>query len=60
MAERADTIVRHGSSECVHCHGLLEGVAGQVIERRQVHDLPVWRVEVTEHQMEEVVCPSCQ
>jgi len=60
MAEKADTIVRRGPSECVHCHELLEGVTGQVIERRQVHDLPVWRVKVTEHQMEEVVCPSCQ
>ncbi len=60
MAEQPDTIVRHTPRECEHCHEPLEGGAGQVIERRQVHDLPVWRVEVTEHQVEEVMCPRCR
>jgi transposase len=60
MAEQPDRMVVHGPSECVHCHLLLEGVVSQVIERRQVHDLPVWRVQVTEHQVEEVMCPRCQ
>ena len=60
MAEQPDRVVVHGPSECVHCHLLLEGVVSQVIERRQVHDLPMWRVQVTEHQVEEVMCPRCQ
>jgi transposase len=60
MVEQPDTIVSHRPRECGHCHQPLEGVAGQVVERRQVQDLPVWRVEVKEHQVEEVVCPSCQ
>jgi transposase len=60
MVEQADTIVTHRPRECAHCHQPLEGVAGQVIERRQVQDLPVWRVEVKEHQVEEVRCPCCQ
>ena len=32
----------------------LEAVAGQVSERRQIHDLPVLRLEVREHQVEQV------
>ena len=60
MAEQPDKKVIHGPSECVHCHLPLEGVAGRMIERRQVHDLPRWRIEVTEHQVEEVECPRCQ
>jgi len=47
-------------SDTPQCHLPLEGVAGQMIERRQVHDLPRWRIEVTEHQVEEVECPRCQ
>ena len=60
MVESPDTMVSHRPSECAHCHGPLEGVGGQVVEHRQVQDLPVWRVEVSEHQVEEVICPSCQ
>jgi transposase len=60
MVESPDTMVSHRPSECAHCHGPLEGVGGHVVERRQVQDLPVWRVEVSEHQVEEVICPSCQ
>jgi transposase len=60
MVEQPDTIVTHRPGECAHCHHSFEGVAGQVIERRQVQDLPLWRVEVKEHQVEEVRCPCCQ
>jgi len=60
MVEQPDTIVTPRPGECAHCHHPLEGVAGQVIERRQVQDLPLWRVEVKEHQVEEVLCPCCQ
>jgi len=38
----------------------LEGVAGHVKERQQVHDLPEVRLWVRDHQVEEVCCPRCQ
>jgi transposase len=60
MAEKPDTIVLHRRSECFQCQQPLEGVAGQIIECRQVQDLPVWRVVVSEHQIEQVTCPHCQ
>jgi transposase len=60
MVEQPDRIVSHRPRKCLHCHEPLEAVAGRVIERRQVHDLPVWRVQVSEHRVEEVLCPRCQ
>lgn len=55
-----DEVVRHRPRVCTHCQQPLEGVAGQIKERRQVHDLPEVRLAVREHQVEEVCCPTCQ
>jgi len=55
-----DEVVRHRPLVCVHCQQPLEGVVGQIKERRQVHDLPEIRLLVREHQVEEVSCPACQ
>lgn len=55
-----DEVVCHRPLVCVHCQQPLEGVAGQLKERRQVHDLPEIRLVVREHQVEEVCCPTCQ
>jgi len=55
-----DEVVRHRPVVCDHCHQLLEGIARQVKERRQIHDLPQVRLVVQEHQVEEVCCPACQ
>ena len=55
-----DEVVHHRSQVCAHCQQSLEGVVGQVKERRQVHDLPAVRLVVQEHQVEEVCCPACQ
>jgi transposase len=52
-------VVRHRPLVCAHCQQPLEGVAGQIKERRQVHDLPEVRLLVREHQVEEVCCPTC-
>jgi transposase len=55
-----DAVVRHRPVVCVHCQQPLEGIAGQLKERRQVYDLPEVRLLVREHQVEEVCCPICQ
>lgn len=60
QAASPDEVVRHRPLVCAHCQQPLEGVAGQLKERRQVHDLPQVRLVVREHQMEEVCCPACQ
>ena len=55
-----DEVVRHRPQVCAHCQQSLEGIVGQLKERRQVHDLPEVRLVVREHQVEEVRCPACQ
>ncbi len=55
-----DEVVQHRPLVCGYCQYPLEGVVGQLKERRQVHDLPEVRLVVREHQVEEVCCPACQ
>ena len=55
-----DEVVHYRPPVCAHCQQPLEGVSGQVKERRQVHDLSEIRLLVREHQVEEVCCPACQ
>jgi len=54
-----DRVVVHRLKECGHCHTSLEEVRASRHEKRQVFDLPVVKVEVTEHQVEIKRCPRC-
>lgn len=55
-----DEVVRHRPLVCGHCQQPLEGIAGHIKERRQIHDLPEVQLVVREHQVEELCCPACQ
>ena len=57
--EKADREQVHTVKHCQHCQAALDTVAAQGHEKRQVFDLPVVKVEVTEHQAEIKVCPQC-
>lgn len=57
--EPPDVVVRHHPLVCAPCQASLEAVPGTVVERRQVHDIPPPRLEVTEHQVEQVRCSAC-
>ena len=60
QAASPDEVLHHRPAVCEHCRQPLDGLAGQLKERRQVHDLPEVRLLIREHQVEEVRCPACQ
>ena len=54
-----DYIEVHRVKQCDHCHVALEEVEAGGHEKRQVFDVPIVRIEVTEHQAEIKQCPQC-
>lgn len=57
MVEKPDRIVPHRVERCSDCGRSLAGQEPDRVERRQVHDLPEPKLEVTEHQAEVKTCP---
>ena len=55
-----DEVIVHAVHRCEHCQRDLGQVPAQVIERRQVVDIPAPRLLVYEHQAERKQCPTCQ
>ncbi len=56
---RPDEIIRHAVSACSHCQAELSAVVPQMVEARQVIELPSKRHVVIEHQAEQKWCPQC-
>jgi transposase len=55
-----DQVVPHRPAVCGACQQSLETTVGEVVECRQVQELPPLRLVVTEHRVEQVRCPACQ
>lgn len=60
MVAQADSIERHRVTRCPYCATNLKEVVSDECERRQVFDIPVVQLMVTEHQAERKQCPHCQ
>ena len=54
-----DQVIEHRPLHCQQCHEALPQTAGVVKERRQIHDVPPLRLQVTEHRLVEQQCPRC-
>lgn len=57
--ETADIVIKYEVVRCQVCGYDLSKVEGEVFAKRQVHDLPRIKVQVTEHQIEKKHCPHC-
>jgi transposase len=55
-----DAVVEHRPAVCSACQAALDAAPVLVRERRQVQELPVVRLLVTEHQALHLRCPRCQ
>lgn len=54
-----DVVEIHRPHECSACHHALPSDAPSWVERRQVQELPVVRLQITEHRLLHVRCQSC-
>jgi len=54
-----DAVETHRPSQCGTCQRELPGDAPSWVERRQVQELPPIQLQVTEHQILHVRCPTC-
>jgi transposase len=60
FSESPDHVELHSPNTCETCGEGLSDVAVQATLKRQVFDIPPLKLEVTEHQMEQKICPCCQ
>lgn len=59
MKDNPEHTIKYRPSNCERCGHSLDGVSEREVERRQVHDVVVPKIEATEHQVETVGCPYC-
>jgi transposase len=59
FVEKPDYLVIHAPESCLRCGSSLSRAEVQGSERRQVHDWPPPKIEVTEHQAQAKVCVRC-
>ncbi len=60
VVSEPEQVVVHRAAHCVACGSNMVGVVAVDDQRRQVFDLPPLQMVVTEHRVEEVICPHCQ
>jgi len=59
MVDVPEHLVIHSPQSCSLCGSSLSEAEAKASERRQVHDLPPQKIDVTEHQAQTKVCVRC-
>jgi transposase len=59
QVDNPDKVILHKVKQCPSCHEDLSHVELQKVIRRQVFDIPLPRLEVTEHHLEVKQCSCC-
>jgi len=59
QVKNPNSIITHVPASCQGCGSNLSQVGGICAEKRQVFDIPQPKIEVTEHQALEKLCPCC-
>ena len=57
--DNPDSVVTHTPISCHGCGSCLIETDGTCAEQRQIFDIPNPKVHVTEHRVEEKICPCC-
>ncbi|HRF56132.1 MAG TPA: IS66 family transposase zinc-finger binding domain-containing protein [Campylobacterales bacterium] len=60
MVERPDKVIISSAEVCSNCGVSLEGATSHLNASRQVFDIPVLKMEVTEYQVHTKRCPCCK
>ncbi len=58
--EKPDFIKKHTATNCACCQAKLKASMITGVEKRQVFDTPIPRIEVTEHQAQIYTCSACR
>ncbi len=58
-SDQPNQIIRHKINKCPHCSSELNPHHPSSWKKAQVFDIPNLQIEVTEHLVEESVCPHC-
>ncbi len=59
MVEHPDVVIVSSAKICSDCGASLVDAQSHLVASRQVFDLPVMKIEVTEHQVHTKKCPCC-
>ena len=59
MSEQVDEVIDYGVDQCSHCKAQIGCLQGELVERKQVLDIPPVKLNVVEHRRYKKCCDQC-